>query len=57
MQGISHRDPLSDFLPKLVEAQTLAERISAHIDDNLGANPEEVSWGNVGDAGRLVAAL
>ncbi len=50
-------DPMSLFLARLEEARTLIAKIDMHVENHMGVDPELVTWGAAGDAGRMVAAL
>jgi len=48
---------LSTFMAKIAEAQTLLAELQAHVDDHMGASPEEINYGHVGSAGYMVEKL
>ena len=45
---------LGAFMAKIAEAQTLLAELQAHVDDHMGASPEEINYGHVGSAGYMV---
>ena len=45
------------FIARIAEARELVERISKHLEDHLGVDPESLHWGHAGDAGRVVELL
>ncbi len=49
--------PMSLFLARLEEARTLIAKVDMHVENHMGVDPEAVTWGAAGDAGRMVAAL
>ncbi len=54
----THRpDAMSLFLARLEEAQSLVAKIDQYVENHMERDPENISWGAAGDAGRLVAAL
>lgn len=48
---------LAEFIAKIGQAEEMIKAITEAIDNHLGVDPESVTWGNVADAGRLVADL
>ena len=48
---------LGAFMAKIAEAQTLLAELQAHVDDHMGASPEEINYGHVGSAGYMVEKL
>lgn len=45
------------FIANIDEAKALLALISEHLEDHMGADPEKVHWGHVGDASRIKLAL
>lgn len=45
------------FLARLDTCRSLLQALSAHVDDHLGASPDEVHWGHVGSAAKIEAEL
>jgi len=45
------------FLLQIGNARELITLLSRHLDDHMGADPDEVNWAHAGDAGRLVEDL
>ena len=45
------------FIERLGSARELLAMLARHVDDHLGVAPDELHWGHVGDAGRLVEVL
>ena len=48
---------LQEFIAKIAEAKTLLDELQAHVDDHMEVSPDDVNWGDVGNAGRLVHQL
>jgi len=48
---------LGAFMAKIAEAQTLLAELQAHVDDHMGASPDEINYGHVGSAGYMVEKL
>ena len=48
---------LADFMNKIQESRELLRKIGERLDDHLGVAPEEITWANAGDAGRILADL
>lgn len=48
---------LADFMNKIQESRDLLRKIGERIDDHLGVAPEEITWANAGDAGRILVDL
>jgi len=48
---------LGAFMAKIAEAQSLLAELQAHVDDHMGASPEEINYGHVGSAGYMVEKL
>jgi len=53
----TRNDPQTAFLHNIASAREMIARLTSHLDDHMGVSPDDVNWGHVGDAGRLVAAL
>lgn len=47
------RQAVDVFIEVIEECRVLHEKIGGAIDDHLGVLPDQVDWGNVGDAKRL----
>jgi hypothetical protein len=45
------------FITQVQRGRTLLAALSAHVDDHLGVDPDDVNWGHVGDATSLATAL
>jgi len=48
---------LADFMNKLQESRELLRKIGERLDEHLGVAPEETTWANAGDAGRILDDL
>ena len=48
------RETFSHHVASACELVTMLHR---HLDDHMGIGPDEINWGHVGDAARLVEAL
>ena len=48
---------LGAFMAKIAEAQSLLAELQAHVDDHMGASPEEINYGHVGSVGYMVEKL
>ena len=48
---------LGAFMAKIAVAHTLLAELQAHVDDHMGASPEEINYGHVGSAGYMVEKL
>jgi uncharacterized protein YjiS (DUF1127 family) len=48
---------LADFMNKIQESRELLRKIGERLDDHLGVSPEEITWANAGDAGRILSDL
>lgn len=48
---------LADFMNKIQESSELLRKIGERIDDHIGVAPEEITWANAGDAGRILVDL
>jgi len=48
---------LGAFMTKIAEAQSLLAELQAHVDDHMGASPDEINYGHVGSAGYMVEKL
>ncbi len=55
MTGV--RNALDTFIVKIDEAKRLLAALTAHVDDHLDADSENINWGHVGDATSLATAL
>lgn len=47
----------AQFAAHIAEARELLAKLTDHADNHMGVNPENLHWGHVGDAARLVAGL
>ena len=50
-------DAQTAFIHNIASARELITMLTRHLDDHMGVGPDEVHWGHVGDAGRLVENL
>lgn len=57
MQTTPRPDPMALFLSRLDEARDLIARIDHYVENHMERDPETISWGAAGDAGRLVSML
>lgn len=48
---------VSSFASAVEECRVLLEALTERVEDHLGLGPEEVRWGHVADAGRLLLHL
>jgi mRNA-degrading endonuclease HigB of HigAB toxin-antitoxin module len=55
--SMKNEKALQEFMAKMAEAKTLLDELQAHVDDHMGASPEDVNYGHVGSAGHLVHQL
>lgn len=49
--------PVFSFASAVEESRSLLEALTEHVEDHLGLGPDEVHWGHVADAGRLLLHL
>lgn len=45
---------LMAFMTKIAEAKTLLDELQNYVDDHMEVSPDDVHWGHVGDAERLL---
>jgi hypothetical protein len=50
-------NPMQSFLQSIGSASDLADLIKAHLENHLGANPDNIGWSDVEDARRIESAL
>jgi len=48
---------LHEFMSRISEARERLAELTAYVDDHMQISPDEISWGNVGNAGYLVEQL
>ena len=48
---------MSKFLATLGESEVLLQEITEHVENHMGADPDEVNWGHVGSAEHLRSRL
>ena len=48
---------LATFVNRTQACRDLAAKINAHLEDHMGEAPEDVTWGNVGDAAHIQMLL
>lgn len=54
---LKNDEALQAFMTRISTARSLLSALEAHLDDHMGISPEDVTWANAGDAGRLVEKL
>ena len=57
INSVKFTEPIDKFMPLVSEAEELSEKIREYIGAHMNADPENVSWGNVADAKRLIEDL
>ena len=59
MQGVIQMNDkaLHEFMSRISEARERLAELTAYVDDHMQISPDEISWGNVGNAGYLVEQL
>jgi hypothetical protein len=57
MSTFNTDNAIGTFLDRIAEADRLLVTLQAAVTDHLNADPEDVTWANVGDASRLVDLL
>jgi hypothetical protein len=50
-------NPLTSFLQSIGSASALADLIRAHLENHLGAHPDNIGWSDVEEARRIESAL
>jgi len=45
------------FCAELHRARDLCAKLSEYLDDHMGAEPDSINWGNLGDAARITKLL
>lgn len=53
----TRNDPQGALIGNIGLALEALEKIKAHLEDHLGAHPDEVHWGHVGSAGKAAEDL
>jgi len=48
---------LDQFVSKTQEARELLAMISVELDEHMGAHPDNIHWGHVGDANYVLESL
>lgn len=48
---------LDEFVGKVAQIRAALEQIQVATGDHFGLTPEEIHWGHVGDAGRVLEGL
>ncbi len=56
-QTTPRNDPTGAFAAAVEEIREVTGKILEAADDHLGVDPDNVHWGHVGDANRILAAL
>ena len=51
------RNAIIAFLEYQGRAFNALDNLTAYLDDHLGANPDTLNWGNVGDMGHIADRL
>lgn len=50
-------DATALFAARVAEIRAIAEKLIEQCDDHFGLSPDDVTWGNAGDAGRVLEVL
>lgn len=50
-------DPTGTFAMTVEECRLILERLTERVDDHLGFGPDEILWGHVADADRVLYHL
>ena len=56
-QTKSRERALGEFMARVTKIGAALETIQAANDEHYGLTPEEIHWGHVGDAGRVLQGL
>ena len=56
-QTTNRQQALDEFVTRVGKITAAIEVIKVATDEHFGIAPEEVHWGHVGDAGRILAGL
>jgi len=48
---------LGEFIGRLGEARERLAELQTFVDDHMDTNPDEISWGDVGNAGYVLEKL
>ena len=53
----SQAEAAAKFAANVAAAQELLAKLQAHMDNHMGADPEGLHWGDVGDSAHMLAGL